>query len=167
MTTILALYGALISTALAIGRLVTWLSASRARLTVRVFISPLVVDSDGRVRTTNEHGHPPVQEGVAREVIVVRAHNPGRRDVQVARVDLISTGTDTDDAEHLSHLPMPRTITPDAVQFWYTGFKKLPKNLCARITLVGGKAFESPRYSELRGYMDPLDPIAGRAIIGG
>jgi hypothetical protein len=165
MTTILALYGALISTALAIGRLIAWLSASRARLTVRVFISPLVVGSDGRVRTTNEHGHPPVQEGAAREVIVVRAHNPGKRDVQVARVDLIST--DTGHAEHLSHLPMPRTMTPDAVQFWYTGFKKLPKDLCARITLVGGKVFESPRYSELRGYMDPLDPIAGRAVIGG
>jgi hypothetical protein len=165
MTTILALYGALISTALAIGRLIAWLSASRARLTVRVFISPLAVGSDGRVRTTNDYGHPPVQEGAAREVIVVRAHNLGKRDVQVARVELIST--DTGHAEHLSHLPMPRTITPDAVQFWYTGFTKLPKDLCARITLVGGKVFESPRYSELRGYMDPLDPIAGRAVTGG
>jgi hypothetical protein len=165
MTTILALYGALISTALAIGRLFAWLSTSRARLTVRVFISPLVVDAAGRVRTTNEHGHLPVQEGTAREVIVVRAHNPGKRDVQVVRVDLI--GTDADHAEHLSHLPMPRTIMPDAVQFWYTGFTKLPRDLCARITLVGGKVFESPRYSELRGYMDPLDPIAGRAVVGG
>lgn len=85
--------------------------------------------------------------------------------MQVARVDLIST--DTSHAEHLSHLRMPRTVTPDTVQFWYTGYTKLPKDLCARITLVSGKLFESPCYSELRGYMDPLEPIAGRVVIGG
>ncbi len=59
---------------------------------------------------------------------------------------------------------MPRTIEPDGVQLWYTGFAKEPENLSARITLVDGKAFASPPYSKLRGFMDPLDPIAGRGL---
>jgi hypothetical protein len=162
MTTFLALYGAFISTALAIGRLIGWVSASRPRLTVRMFISPLVVDADGRPKVANEYGHPVVQEGgAAREVIVVRAHNPGQRAIQVARVDLI--GTESGRAEHLAHLPMPRTIEADGVQFWYTGFEEHPKNLCARITLTRGKTFESPPYSKLLGYMDPLNPLAGHS----
>lgn len=164
MTTALAIYGALLSTTLAGARLLAWRSASRERLTVRVFVAPLVVDSNGRVRIVNEFGHPVVQDGPAREVIVIRAHNPGKREVQVVRVDLIDSNTGRE--EHLSHLPMPRTIAPNAVQLWYTSFETLPKDLYARTTMIDGKTFESPRYSALRGYMDPLDPIAGRAVIG-
>ena len=78
MTTILALYGALISTVLAIARLIAWRSASKQRLTVRMFVSPLVVDAGGRVSVTNDQGHLVVQDGAAREVIVVRAHNCGK-----------------------------------------------------------------------------------------
>jgi hypothetical protein len=159
MTTILALYGAFISTILAIARLVAWWLASKPRLVVRVFISPLVVDADGRVRVTNDRGYPVVQDGVACEVIVVRAHNPGKRNVQVARVDLSSLATGR--FEHLSHLPMPRTIEPDDVQLWYTSFTKEPENLRARITLVDGKTFESQPYSKLQGSMDLLAPVAG------
>jgi hypothetical protein len=162
MTTILAFYGALISTVLAIARLIAWRSASKPRLAVRVFISPLVVDAGGRVRVTNDQGHPVVQDGVAREVIVVRAHNPGKRNVQVARVDFSSLTTGR--FEHLSHLPMPRTIEPDGVQLWYTSFAKEPENLIARITLVDGKTFESPSYGKLQDFMDPLDHVAGHDL---
>jgi len=162
MTTILALYGALLSTALAVARLIAWRSASKQQLTVRMFISPLVVDAGGRVSVTNDQGHPVVQDGAAREVIVVRAHNCGKRNVQVVSVDLISLTTGG--SEHLSHLSMPKTIEPDGVQLWYTSFAKEPENLGARITLVDGKTFKSPLYSKLQGYMDPLDPVAGRSL---
>ncbi len=163
MTTILALYGALISTVLAIARLIAWRSASKQRLTVRMFVSPLVVDAGGRVSVTNDQGHPVVQDGAAREVIVVRAHNCGKGNVQVASVDL--SNLTTGGSEHLSHLPMPKTIEPDGVQLWYTSFAKEPENLSARITLVDGKTFKSPPYSKLQGFMDPLDPVAGHGLL--
>jgi hypothetical protein len=160
MATVLAIYGAVLSTALAIARLVGWSSTTRRRLTVRMFISPLVVDADGHVRVQNEQGHPVVQNGSAREVVVVRAYNPGRRAVQVARVELL--GPQGTPPENLSWLALPRTIQPDDVQLWYSTFERYPADVNARVTLTNGRAFESPRYRQLLAYMNPLDPIAGR-----
>jgi hypothetical protein len=157
---VLAIYGAALSTVLAIARLIAWFSTTRRRLTVRVFISPLLVDADGHVKVQNEQGHPVVQNGAAREVIVVRAYNPGPRVVQVARVELL--GPPGTPAENLSWVTLPRTIGPDEVQLWYSTFERYPKDLSARVTLTSGKAFDSPRYHQLLAYMNPLDAIAGR-----
>jgi hypothetical protein len=57
------------------------------RLTVRNVHLALVVDADGHVKVQTRR-HPVVQNDNAREVIAVRAYNPGRRAVQVARVQM-------------------------------------------------------------------------------
>jgi hypothetical protein len=154
-------------------RTTVWLAASshsgmRRRLIVRLFVSPLVVDDDGRARVQNDQGHPVVQEGAAREFLVVRAHNTGKRPVQVARVEFVNAHTGN--ASNLSWLSMPKAIPPDEVQLWYTKVaidpedeaRIHPKGIFARVVLTDGKTFDSPRYSSLLGYLNPLDPIAGR-----
>ena len=136
---------------------------------MRLFISPLVVGADGRPSVQNDQGHPVVQEGNAREFIVVRAHNTGKRPVHVARVEFVSTRTGN--PENLSWLQMPNTISSEEVQLWYSKVvvnqdehPKYPKDLFARVVLTNGKTFDSPRYSSLLVYLNPLDPIAGRGV---
>lgn len=124
-----------------------------------MFISPLVVDQSGRVRVQNKKGYPVVQEGETWEVMVIRAYNPGRRKVQVARVEVVDHN---DRAENLTYLSMPTTIEPDDIQLWYSKARESGADICARVTLVNGAVFESPRYSSLYVYMNPLDPIAGK-----
>ena len=138
VATIVAIYGAVLSTALAVGRLAAWLSSRRRRLIVRLFISPLVVDEDGQARVQNEQGHPAVQEGEAAEFLVIRCQNPGRRAVKVARVDLVNSATGQ--SEHLTWLLMPTTIEPEEVQLWYSKIvnKKYPHDVFARVTLTDG-----------------------------
>jgi hypothetical protein len=170
LTTALAIYGALLSTALGAGSLFAWLSANKRLLGVRLFISPLVVDGEGHARVQNDQGHPVIQEGAAREFLVVRAHNTGKRPVQVARVEFVDAHTGR--AENLSWLLMPKTIPPDEVQLWYSkvvvdpkdDVPRYPKDILARVVLTDGKTFVSPRYSSLLGYLNPLDPIAGRGV---
>jgi hypothetical protein len=170
LTTAIAIYGALVSTALVAGRLFAWLSANRRQLIVRLFISSLVVDGDGRARVQNDQGHPVVQEGEAAEFLVVRANNTGRRLIHVARVEFVNARTGN--ASNLSWLPMPRIIPPDEVQLWYSKVAidpkdevpRHPKDIFARVVLTDGKTFDSPCYSSLLGYLNPLDPIAGRGV---
>jgi hypothetical protein len=67
---------------------------------------------------------------------------------------------------------MPKTIPPDEVQLWYSkvvvdpkdDVPRYPKDILARVVLTDGKTFVSPRYSSLLGYLNPLDPIAGRGV---
>lgn len=170
MTTALAIYGAFLSTALAVGSLVAWLSANRRKLEVRLFVSPLVVGAGGRPSVRNKQGHPVVQEGSAREFIVVRARNTGKRAVHVAHVEFVSARTGK--AENLSWVTMPRTILPEKVQLWYSKVMidpqddrvRYPKDLFARVVLADGTKFDSPGYSSLLGYLNPLDPSAGKGV---
>jgi hypothetical protein len=158
MPTVIAIYGALLSTVLAAGRAVAWLSGARRRLAVRMFLSPLAVDGEGRVRVRNKKGHPSIQEGEAWEFVVIRAHNIGKRTVQVARVEVQGHGGTK---ENLSYLPMPSTIAPDEIQLWYSKSREIGSDVRARVTLTDGKVFESPCYSNLHAFMSPVDPIAG------
>jgi len=169
LTTALAIYGACLSTALAIGSLVAWVSANRRKLDLRLFISPLVVGAGGRPSVQNDQGHPVVQNGNTQEFIVVRARNTGKRPIHVARVEFVSARTSH--AENLFWLQMPNTIPSEEVQLWYSKVvvdqdehSKYPKELFARVVLTHGKTFDSPRYSSLLVYLNPLDPIAGRGV---
>lgn len=137
---------------------------------MRLFISPLVVGAGGRPSVQNDQGHPVIQEGAAKEFVVVRAHNTGKRPVHVARVECVSTRTGK--AENLSWLQMPNTIPSEEVQLWYSKIvinpqddrPKYPKDLFARVVLTNGKTVDSPRYSSLLVYLNPLDPTAGRGV---
>jgi len=160
-TTAVAAYGALLSSILGLSRFGSWLLEHRRRVDVRLFLSPLVIDDNGNVRVRNAFGHPVIQEGEAREFIVVRAHNRGPQ-VLVTRVELEGR---EGSPEHLTWLTMPTSLEKGDVQLWYTkAGADLPVDVRARITLADGKRIPSSWYPGLSGYLDPLDPTAGREL---